>query len=489
MRNRILSIWASTLALLLSASAAEAKIRLPEILSDHMVLQQNSQVHLWGEAAANSKVTVRTSWSKVKYMTFADKDGRWMLSIDTPAGGYDARTVTVSDRESTVTLSDILIGEVWLCGGQSNMEMPLEGFYACPIEGAAQEIATSGSYRDRIRRVKVPKTGSEEVQEYVKGSWEQASPATTSLWTAVGWFYAKALNATLDVPVGILECCWGGSAVESWLPKEIVYTYPESTVPTGHYMPPRREDGSYSWNTSIIMYNAMLHPVSRYTLKGFLWYQGETNAGLYQYYADRLTTMASVWRELWGQGDLPFYIVELAQYSYWYHGDGTTAGARLREAQHKAAEMIPNSGIITINDLALSHEYDQIHPQKKREVGERLAYMALNRTYGYKEIPCDPPVYKEIRIDGDKVNVYFDNAKMGLSPWHDISGFEIAGEDRVFYPAKAELSRWDLSIITLTCEQVSKPAAVRYCFRDFIHGNLTGNNGVPVPQFRSDGWE
>lgn len=474
-------------AVLLGMSyTANAEIRLPEIISDHMVLQQNGSAKLWGEATANTKVTVKTSWSKTRYSSTADADGKWVISIDTPKGSYDTHSVTISDKDGSVTLNDILIGEVWLCGGQSNMEMPLEGFEACPIEEGDREIAVSGNYRDRIRRVKVPKTGSEEVQEYVKGSWETPCPANTRYWTATGWFFAKMVNEVLNVPVGLLECNWGGSAVESWLPREIVYSYPENTLPNGKYSPGMLPEGYYRWDTPIVMYNAMLYPVRNYTIKGFLWYQGETNAGFPQYYAERLATMVKVWRELWGQGDIPFFEVELAPYIY--GGDGTS-GARIREAQRNAVKLIPNSGIISTNDLVYGHEYDQVHPRKKRPVGERLAYMALNKAYGYADIICEGPVYKEIQINGNQVDVYFDNTVLGLSPWHGITGFELAGEDRVFYPAKADLIHWDKSIVTVTCEQVPNPVAVRYCFKDFLVGNLTGRCNVPIPPFRSDNWD
>ena len=232
------------------------------------------------------------------------------------------------------------------------------------------------------------------------------------------------------------------------------------------------------------MYNGMLYPIHNYTLKGFIWYQGETNAGFPQYYAERLAAMVKVWRDLWGQGDLPFYEVELAPYVY--GGDGTS-GARIREAQHKAVELIPNSGIVTTNDLAYPYEYDQIHPCKKKEVGQRLSYLAMNQTYGMSYIPFEGPRYKDYAIRGNEIEISFYNDENGFSPWREIVGFEVAGEDRVFYPAEVRKgSGWKNLVVK--SDKVPAPVAVRYCFRDFQIGNLTGRRGLPVIPFRTDNW-
>ncbi len=462
---------------------SSAKIKLPEQLGDHCILQQSTDAHLWGEAAAGSKVTVRVSWTKEKFTTQAGSDGKWLLSVKTPKGSYEKQSIVISDRDGQVTLHDVLIGEVWLAGGQSNMEMPLMGFHSCPVEGAVSSILSAAQWKDKVREVKIIKTGAPEPQDYVRGSWVETNPATVREFTAAGWYFATALNTALDVPVGIIACNWGGSAVESWLPEELVRSYPENTIPSRKHDPEITKGGWYYHTSNYVMYNAMLRPVSHYTIRGFIWYQGETNSGLYDYYAERLSTMVNVWRELWGQGDIPFYEVELAPWRY--GGDGTT-GARIREAQRKAADIIPNCGIATTNDLAYEYEYDQIHSCQKRQVGERLALLALNRTYGFSALQCEGPIYKDMTVDGDKVIVSFKNTKYdGLSPWHDIKGFELAGEDRVFYPAQAE--RLDDKVV-LKCAQVPVPVAVRYCFRDFQVGNLTGSLGLPAAPFRSDNW-
>jgi sialate O-acetylesterase len=465
---------------------AEAKIELPQILSDHMVLQQKSDANLWGKAAPSSKVTVKASWSGQEYSVKSDRNGDWKLAVKTPEAGYTPYSITVADKDGTVTLNDVLVGVVWLCGGQSNMEMPLDGFWACPVEDALDEIALAGQYRDKIRLVKIPKTGAMSPQENVEGSWQVSSPGNTRGFTAAGWYFAKTLNAVLDVPVGLLSCNWGGSAVESWLPEDVVRTYPENTLPTGQYAPKMDPDGGYNCCNPYIMYNGMICPVHNYTIDGYIWYQGETNAGGYAHYAERLAKMVSIWRNLWGQGNLPFYQVELAPFVY--GGDGTI-GARIREAQRKAVDIIPNSGIICTNDLAYPYEYDQIHPCKKAEVGQRLAYLALNRAYGESGLPYEEPVYKSMEIKGSSIELSFYNDYCGFSPWHDIVGFEIAGEDKVFYPAEAVLTGEGRKKVTVSSDKVPAPIAVRYCFKDFQLGNLTGRGELPLVPFRTDDWQ
>ncbi len=474
---------AVSLLLLGAAENADAKIRLPEQLGDHCILQQQTAANLWGEALPGGKVTVKVSWSKEKYTATASSDGKWILKVNTPAGSYEPQTITISDKDGSVTLSDVLIGEVWLAGGQSNMEMPLGGFRCCPIEGAAETILGAGAYRNKVREVKIPKTGATEPQNYVSGKWDETTPETARNFTAVGWHFAVALNETVDVPVGIIACNWGGSAVESWVPKEVVYSHPENTIPSQRHEPFFDEGGWYNCTSNYVMYNGMLYPVHNYTIKGFIWYQGETNAGLYGYYAERLSEMVRIWRELWGQGELPFYEVELAPYIY--GGDGTT-GARIREAQRQAVEIIPHSGIACTNDLAYPFEYDQIHPCQKRQVGQRLALLALNKTYGMTSLPYEGPVYEGMEINGSEVKLSFKNADWdGMSPWHDLVGFELAGEDKVFHPAEGEVRGIN---VYLHSSEVSAPVAVRYCFRDFQVGNLTGSLNLPAAPFRTDEW-
>lgn len=477
------------ITLVTGLQTVKAEISLPPIIGDGMVLQQNSDARIWGKASPGATIEISSDWCSTVWTTSAGEDGRWLLPIRTPEGSMFPRTITItenmqrgrksSETLSIVTLHDILIGEVWLCSGQSNMEMPLDGFWDCPVEGSAEEIAMSGNLKG-LRMATIPKTGTLSPAEDVQTTWKVAGPENSGRFSAAGYHFAKTLINVLHVPVGIISCCWGGSMLEGWLPLETVSSYPD--ISTDFTAP---SDGNWDAHTPSVMYNGMLHPLRNYTVRGFLWYQGESNVGRHSTYAARLGTMVSQWREIWGLGELPFYIVEIAPYIY--GGDGT-AGARLREAQQKAASEISGCGIITTNDLVYSYEGTQIHPCRKEEVGQRLAFLALNRTYGLESIVCEGPVFRNMDIKGNEAYIYFDNDDSGFSPWYDIKGFEIAAEDKVFHKAEAKVLPGKKCIV-VSSKHVTAPAAVRYCFRDFCPGNLTGSRNFPVFPFRTDNWE
>ena len=453
-----------------------AKVKLPEIVGDNMVLQQNTKVKIWGEAAPNQKVSIRTTWDATIYSGKSDAKGTWLIQISTPKAGYKKQQITISDGEIT-TLKNILIGEVWFCSGQSNMQMPLNGFWNCPIEGANETIATSGQYKN-IRMATIPNISKLEPQSSCPGQWKESNPENAAQFGATAYHFAMMLNKSLDVPVGIINCSWGGSTVEGWLKKEILQTYPDVDLSLAG------SDKIHPMLQPMIMYNGMLKPLVNYTIKGFLWYQGESNVGRHQTYADRLATMVKLWREEWGQGELPFYFVEIAPFEY---GEGDAA-AFLREAQYKAQKLIPNSGMISTNDLVADYERKNIHPKNKKQVGERLCYMALANTYGFKNsIWSNGPEYKSLEIKDGKAFVSFDFAQEGFSRENGINGFEIAGADKVFYPATAVADLGN-RIIVVSSEMVKEPMAVRYCFRNFLIGNLYNHRELPVVPFRSDNW-
>ncbi len=458
-------------ALALACSAASAKITLPEIIGDHMVLQQNTQVKLWGKARANAPVSIRASWSTQPVTAKAGADGRWTALLTTPKASYEPRTLTLSDGEA-LTLTDILIGEVWFCSGQSNMEMPLNGFWNCPILHANEDIAGAAQHPG-IRCATVPKTPATTPQESCPGRWMTCTPENARWFSATAYHFACSLSRTLDVPVGILVCSWGGSKVEGWLPREILQGYDDidldkPTVPD--YLAP------------MVMYNGMLKPLQNYTVKGFLWYQGESNVGKHDTYAARLKTMVELWRKEWGLGELPFYFVEIAPYNY---GPGEP-GAYLREAQYRAQAIIANSGMISTNDLVEPYEAGNIHPRNKTDVGKRLSYLALADTYGMPTIAGRGPEYKSMEVKDAAIVLSFDHAQDGFSRLDNMLGFEIAGADQVFHPAVARTHN-NLQII-VSSEEVPAPVAVRYCFRNFQVGNVAGTRELPLVPFRTDNW-
>lgn len=455
--------------------SASAKVTLPEQIGDNMVLQQNASVRLWGWTDPRTTVRVSTTWG-ARAKVESNAEGRWEVRLQTPAGGYAPQRVTISDGDRVV-LENVLIGEVWLAGGQSNMEMPLDGYTNCPVIGANEVIARADALRDRIRYVKIPQTATYTPQDRVAGRWVCLTSETAPRLSAVGYFYAERLNDVLDVPVGIIDCNWGGSRVEAWCDRATLETYPDVTLEEATL------ERQHPASRPMVMYNAMLLPVSPYTVRGFIWYQGESNVGSYAVYAERLSKMVALWRRIWGGGELPFYYVEIAPFAY----DGNAGADRaacLREQQFRAQAMIPSSGMISTNDLVAPYEDVNIHPSNKRDVGYRLAYMALNRTYGRKTVACESPHFERAEFADGKAVVTIAGLKGGYNRMTGIEGFELCGADGVFYPAEVSIDG-NLRLI-VTSKQVPAPTAVRYCFRNFQIGNLADSRGLPLIPFRTD---
>lgn len=480
------------------AFAAHA-MELAEIFSDNMVLQQQANAKIWGWAKSGSVVELTTSWSKLKQYATAGKDGKWIIEIKTPVASYETYSITVKGDGETKTIKNILVGEVWFCSGQSNMEITLNGYWNCPIEGSNEAIATSGKYKKAIRVATIPKVDALEPQEKVSAKWEICEPQNAAHFTAVGYFFARTLTDLLDVPVGIINCSWGGSTVEGWLPKEILLTYHDGLTPPN--------DGD--WMRKMVMYNGMLHPLAGYTIKGFLWNQGESNIGREKEYIVRFKDMANHWRKIWNQDTrLPFYTVELPPYMYEDNANGTD-GAKIREAQHIIAHELEDCGCVCTSDLVYEHELKQIHGTKKLEIGQRLAYMAALRDYGMSGFWAENPEFEKMEIvdatpddnnviggtavaanpnDKGKVAVlYFTNAWDGFDRMYDIDNFEAAGADGVYHPAIVWASNTDSrTVLKLVCPQVPEVKNVRYCFKNFVVGKLHNSRQLPIVPFRTD---
>lgn len=459
----------------------EAKIILPDILSDNMVLQQNTNVRLWGESEKNKEIEISPSWDKKIYKTKSNQDGKWLIEIPTPEASYTQHSIIFSDGEK-IKLKNILIGEVWFASGQSNMEMPLNGFWNCPIEGSNETIATAESWKG-IRIATIEKNGQLEPVENVKGSWKVNNPENAPFFTATGYYFAQMLNKVLDIPIGIINCSWGGTTVEGWLPKEIVETYPDIDLEKEI----RKEEPHDWWHylSPILMYNGMLKPLENYTIKGFIWYQGESNIGRKDTYAERLKTMVDLWRKEWKLGELPFYYVEIAPHDY--NAPDENFAALLREQQFKAQDIISNSIMISTNDLVEKYESNNIHPKNKKDIGKRLAYVALSDTYNLKGIKAIGPIYKSMEICSDKVILSFKNADDGFNRLDKMEGFEIAGKDRKFYPAEAKMV--NNNQIEVFSKNVLNPVAVRYGFKNYMPGNVKDLRELPLYPFRTDNWE
>lgn len=492
-------------ALMAAASSLGAHaLTLPQIFSSNMMLQQQTQANVWGWAEPGSKVEVLTSWDSHKYTAKAAHDGRWTLQVSTPAASYETYSMTIKGDGEVRQIDNVLVGEVWFCSGQSNMEMPLGGFWNCPVEGANEAIAQSGRYSKSIRVATVEKKDALTPQPDVPVRWDVCGPEKAASFSACGYFFAQTLTDLLDVPVGIINCSWGGSCVEGWLPKEILETYPDGLTPI--------DDTDY--HRKMVMYNGMLRPLAGYSIKGFLWNQGESNVGREKEYIDRFMTMTRLWRELWQQPEAPMYTVELPP--YWYDNNDGDWGAKLREAQHIIAQRLEHSGCVCTNDLVYPFEEQQIHGSKKREIGQRLAYMAATRDYGFNGVVGEAPEFLRMELaDADEselrvvagtavaenaatkglktYKLYFSNSTDGFDRMMNIEGFEVAGSDLKWRPAIVwSASAWQNTatpgcFLKLCCPEVSDVVYVRYNFKNWAPGTLHNMRGLPVVPFTTEG--
>jgi sialate O-acetylesterase len=457
-----------------------AKIILPSFFGDNMVLQQKTDAAIWGWAKPNSSVSVTSSWNKKKYTTTADAAGKWKLKISTPdAGGpYD---ISISDGEM-MTLKNILIGEVWLCSGQSNMEMPMKGFPSQPITGSNDAVFNSAN--EKIRLYNVPRSVKTIPQDSTRYStWKTAEPETVSNFSAVAYFFGKILQDKLNVPVGLINISYGGSSAEAWMSAEAMKEFPELVVPAV------ADSAKVNNRTPTTLYNGMLKPFIGYAIKGCLWYQGESNNGRAEQYLKLFPAMVKQWRSEFGIGDFPFYFAQIAPYNYRNGANATSPldlknnSASLRDAQRKAVNAIPNSGMVVLMD---GGEEFGIHPPDKETVGKRFSYMALAATYGLKGFAYQSPALDSFLVNGNIATLKFKYVPNGLTSFgKPLTQFEIAGADKVFRPATANIR---FGTIVISSPLVATPVAVRYAFKDFIVGELFSTEGYPVSSFRTDDW-
>lgn len=458
-----------------------AQIKLPKVLGSNMVLQQQTQVNLWGKAGANKSVTVQTSWLKEAVRTTSDGEGNWALKVQTPAGSFTPQSITISDGTPT-KLENILIGDVWVCSGQSNMEMPVKGFKSQPVNNAFDYILSADRQANNIRMFTVERARSfdKDQPDCKGGSWEAASPKTVADFSAVGYFFAYTLSPAIKVPIGLIASDWGGTRIESWMP----LTTLKEAVTTKQYADKLKVTNIKPSE----LYHGMIAPIRNYSAKGFLWYQGESNLGDISHYDKMMAAMVSRWRKDWGdtQNAMPFYYVQIAPFNY---GDTNAITYPLFvENQAKAMSLIPNSGMAATTDIG---EPNCIHPREKEKVGQRLAALALSQTYGKAGFEAKAPQFLSYeKTKEGKVEIKLSNTGDGLIPWFQepITGFEIAGVDKVFHAAKASFSYDHPDVVTVWSDEVKEPVAVRYAFKNVIAANLSNMYGIPVVPFRTDDW-
>ncbi len=448
-----------------------ANIKLPAVISDHMVLQRQTDIALWGESDRKKSITIITSWNQKKYTTKTNKNGKWFIKVSTPKAGGPFQ-ITFNDGDIKI-LNDILIGEVWVCAGQSNMEMPMRGFKAQPILNSKEIIAESENYN--LRLFKVGRASSIKPLDYCLGDWKISNPETVSDFSALAYQYGNILQKQLKVPVGIIMSSVGGTMIQAWMSNNSLNSFPEVKIPSNidTLKSPQKEPTA--------LFNGMINPIIPFGIKGFIWYQGESNRHQPELYLKLFPVLVSDWRQRWNQGELPFYYVQIAPYA---STTKTLNGARLRESQLKAMDITSNSGMVSSIDIGMEK---YIHATDKTTLANRLSNWALAEAYQMDGIAFKGPVYKKLEVNRDTVILHFNNAVNGLTSFNKpLICFEVAGIDKVFYPAKALIKD---DRIELQSIEVKNPVAVRYAFKEFVIGDLYNVEGLPSSSFRTDNWE
>lgn len=476
--KRLLTLIALLAVTLLNSYA---KVELAPLFADNMVLQRDSEAAIWGKAEPGARVVITSTWAKGKTVVHADDQGRWNVMLATPsAGGPHELTFNDGDR---LTLKNILIGEVWICAGQSNMEMTMRGFMGQPVEGAAELILTAKPSVP-IRSCNLSRIKSLELEEECDARWFEHTSEGVAEASATAYFFAKRLCDVLEVPVGIINVSWGGSPIEAWMNPELLRREFAEEFSFAH-LDSMTWPEENPWKAPGVLYNGMLHSVAPYTAKGFLWYQGCDNISRYEQYKRLQPAFVKMLRQEWGNDRMPFYFTQIAPYGY-FNPDAPDAGYMMW-AQAQTLEMIPYSGMAATHDVG---EENCIHPADKKSVGDRLAFLALVNDYGYEGIDAATPIPIDFKFEEGQAIVTFEAGYMGLSPLSkDVDGFELAGEDGIFYPAKG-IVLWNnpKKVLVYKCPQVQKPVAVRYGMKNWSEATVFNCFGVPISPFRSDNY-
>ncbi len=453
--------------------ALQAQLKIASVLGDDMVLQRNTEVNIWGKASPHQNVTVTASWNKISTKTTADDKGNWIAKVKTTNAGGPYNISVISNKEK-IQLKNILLGEVWLCSGQSNMEMPVEGIEDQPINNSSDILLDAEN--KQIRFFKVEHASTQSPQDTCVGHWSVASAITVSKFSAVGYLFAKQLQQKLNIPVGVICSAWGGSRIEPWIDTQTLANFPNALAQTTY-------NGIEPQYRASALYNGMIAPIQNFVIKGALWYQGESNIINYYEYAELMQAMVAQWRKNFNVGEFPFYFVEIAPYPYPYKG--ALNSALQREAQLKANKLIPNSGMVSTIDLG---DEIWIHPAEKTTIAKRLSMWALSETYHFEGLPYKTPTFKAMEVKDSLAIISFNNVALGLSTWgKKVTCLEIAGADKVFYPAEMNIEKMQLYVWS---PMVKVPLAVRYAFSNYpkTEGYLYNTAGLPVPSFRTDNW-
>ncbi|WP_298551434.1 sialate O-acetylesterase [uncultured Algibacter sp.] len=453
-----------------------SQVELPAFFGDNMVLQQKEIVSIWGKDIPNTLIKISSSWGEKK-STVVNSEGFWFSKIKTKRGSFESHSLKI-EGSNTVTLSNVLIGEVWFCSGQSNMEMPLKGLRKSMVLNSEKylKIAKNNS----IRLFNNPRAASVLPNFDVGGKWVKSNEASAKDFSAIGYVFGTTLFENLNVPIGIIESSWGGTKIESWIPKHKLLKY--NNIKFFDSLP--IEENKQKKPT--FLYNAMIYPFQDFKIKGILWYQGESNRMHPSAYKSYMKDLIASWRTQWKDKNLPFYFVQIAPFDYVKNKKAVDMGADLiREAQFKVFQKIRNTGLVITTD---SGDCNDIHPSKKEIVAKRLANWALTKQYSVNNLNYRSGELNKMIVKNSKVKLHFKFQKSDFFlKSKNIKGFVVASFDKVFYPAQVSFSEDKKSLIIYS-EQVKKPVAVRYGFEDCFESNLKTNSGLPISIFRTDNW-
>ncbi len=486
--KKILSLIIALICALTSSSRAD--VTLPAVIGSHMVLQRAQSCPIWGWADPGEEVAVEFAGQKVRAVAAAD--GSWRVNLRAMKANSTPQTVTITGKNKLV-LEDVLVGEVWLCSGQSNMEWSV-----ADSDNAKAEIAAGN--HPRIRHIKIPHNPSDKPERDVTSDgWRVANPDTVGKFTAVGYFYGRMLMKELDVPVGLLGCNWGGTRIEPWIPpvgfKAVSALKKDFADKLDHFpevTEKKDKDGKVvmgadgkpvkqiNHQSPLALYNGMVHPLVPFAIRGALWYQGESNNGEGMFYHEKMKALIAGWRSVWNNPKMPFYFVQLAPYTY---GGDATKLAGIWEAQTETLE-VPNTGMAVTTDIG---NLKDIHPKNKQEVGRRLALWALTKTYGKGGIVYSGPLYDDMTVRGNRIELSFEHVGGGLvsRDGKALTHFTIAGEDKNFVEARAEIVG---KKIVASSDVVAKPVAVRFAMHQLAEPNFSNKEGLPASPFRTDTW-
>jgi len=447
-----------------------AEIILPSVFVDNMVLQQNSNVAIWGWSKPGETVHIVAGWNEKDTIKIkASNTAKWETTIKTISAGGPYTVHIFVNAYDEIELKNVMLGEVWICSGQSNMHMVMNNL----IKNGQEEVANAN--HQNIRIFQVDEIGAEYPQNLCHGNWSVCSPETVVSTSAVGYFFARELQQKLNVPVGIIVAAWGGTPAEVWIEKSRIE---DNEMLNAHKI----TEKSDSWPVEPgVCYNSMIAPIAPYGFAGAIWYQGESNCGNYFIYGQLMKELIENWRDDFKK-NFPFYLVQIAPYNY--NRKGVQTSEYLREQQELITKTVPNTGMVVVSDLV--DDINNIHPVNKKPVGQRLAHYALAETYNKEVGAYKSPTYKSMQVDNSNIRLFFNDVLTGLkSTGKAPVQFLVAGDNHVFEPAKAKI---DGATIVLSSELVKNPVAVRFCFDDDLTPDVFSSEGLPLAPFRTDKW-